>query len=306
MGFPHMVSTPRAEPETAIRERAQILMGLLDRYGALLLRGMPHMDAEKFERTARYICKDLISENGEHDRSNISSAVFTPIFYPETEKIKWHNENSFNRMMPGTIFFHCVRPALEGGETPIVDTRVFVEKLPSGLRARFEERGIMYVRTYQPGFGQDWRRILGVSTKAEVAAACDAHGISHEWRGSTLITRSRRPAIVGHPRTGRPCWVAQPTHWHPASLPRAQRNMIRATFPPGTEPRQCHFGDGAPIEDGVMDELEAIYQDLEVATPWDSGDLLIVDNFSAAHARNPFQGPRTLLIAMGNLVPLDL
>jgi alpha-ketoglutarate-dependent taurine dioxygenase len=38
-----------------------------------------------------------------------------------------------------------------------------------------------------------------------------------------------------------------------------------------------------------------------VAFPWQKGDILMVDNMLAAHGREPFTGPRKIMVAMAEL-----
>lgn len=51
-----------------------------------------------------------------------------------------------------------------------------------------------------------------------------------------------------------------------------------------------------------MREILRVYQELEVSFPWERGDVMLLDNILAAHARNPFRGERELLVAMGDMV----
>lgn len=57
-------------------------------------------------------------------------------------------------------------------------------------------------------------------------------------------------------------------------------------------PRNVYYGDGSPIEDSVMAEIGAAYQQAQVSFPWQQRDLLMLDNMLVAHARNPYQGDR--------------
>ena len=63
-------------------------------------------------------------------------------------------------------------------------------------------------------------------------------------------------------------------------------------------PQNTYYGDGTPIEPDVLDHLRATYQQAMVVFPWQKGDVLLLDNMLALHARRPFIGPRKILVAM--------
>ncbi len=41
------------------------------------------------------------------------------------------------------------------------------------------------------------------------------------------------------------------------------------------------------------------YEDCAVRFDWRQGDVIMLDNMLAAHARDPFEGPRKIVVAMG-------
>jgi hypothetical protein len=51
-----------------------------------------------------------------------------------------------------------------------------------------------------------------------------------------------------------------------------------------------------------MDHLRAAYRRETVSFPWQKGDLLMLDNMLVAHARDPFSGPRRVLVGMAEAV----
>lgn len=271
-------------------------------YGAILFRGFGITDAETFERFASVFTDQLFRENGEHPRAAISGGVYTPTFFPPEEHLLWHNENSFNDEGPAKIWFCCTRPADAGGETPIVDSRAVYTRLDPDLRAEFVAKGVTYVRNYGSGLGLDWRQVFRTQDRAAVEAHCVAHRLDFEWREDRLRTTAVRPAAIRHFRTGEWSWFNQVQHWHLSCLNEPTRESLLATFPVDELPRTCAFGDGTPIPDEAMAEICRVYRELEVATPWARGDVLMVDNILAAHARNPFRGERKLLVAMGEMV----
>ena len=271
-------------------------------HGAVLFRGFDTGSVSAFDKFTRSICSDLFVENGEHPRENITGSVYTPVFFSPERKLLWHNENTFNYCWPQKIWFCCVQPAEHGGETPIVDSRKVFECMDSAILERFMRHGVMYVRNYGDGPGLSWQQVFRTSDRAEVEKYCRENLIEFEWKDrDRLRTRSTRPAAIPHPVTGEYCWINQAQHWHLSCLDDQTREALLAVFAEEDLPRTCYYGDGSSIADEDMRSICQLYNQLEVSFPWQSGDVLMVDNISTAHARNAFSGDRKLLVAMGEL-----
>lgn len=287
--------------EWAEANRESVEADLL-RHGAILFRGFGIDTPEVLEPFARNICPDLFNENGEHPRESVSGNVYTPVFYPQDQQLLWHNENSFNWHWPRKIFFACARPADEGGETPIVDSRRVYQELRPEIRELFETKGVRYQRNYTEGLGLPWRTVFQTDSREEVERESAEDRIDLEWRdGDRLRTRAVRPAVVRHPVTGEPTWFTQAQHWHVSCLDPQTRDSMRSLFEDGDLPRQCHYGDGTPIEDEHMQEILDVYRRLEVSFPWQRGDVILLDNLLTAHGRNSYKGQRKILVAMGQM-----
>jgi alpha-ketoglutarate-dependent taurine dioxygenase len=278
----------------------------LCRHGALLFRGfnlaLASEFASGFERFAKTICQDLFSDNGEHPRETVSGSVYTPVSYPADKKLLWHNENSFNLQWPMKIWFCCSKPADKGGETPVVDSRKVFDSISPRTRERFIRKGVMYVRNYGESLGLSWQKVFRTTSKIEVEERCRKEEIDFEWKdGDRLVTRSIRPAVGKHPRTGEMVWFNQAQHWHLSCLDQTTRESLQALFKEEDLPRNCYYGDGSAIDDSEMDEILDVYRKLEISFPWQKWDILMLDNMLAAHARNSFVGERKLLVAMGEM-----
>jgi alpha-ketoglutarate-dependent taurine dioxygenase len=290
------------DPVGWARANREFVSNSLVKHGALLFRGFKVETAELFERFAQTITSNLFHDNGEHPRKSISGGVYTPVFYPPEQKILWHNENSFNHRWPTKIWFCCARPAAQGGETPLVDSRRVFDAMRPEVRRQFIERGVMYVRNYGAGFGLSWQEVFRTESRTEVEKLCRTNFISFEWKdGDGLRTVAVRPAVVKHPMTGEMTWFNQAQHWHVSCLEPQTRHSLLALFEETDLPRNCYYGDGAPIEDSVMEEILDVYRRLEVSFAWQRGDVMVLDNLLTAHARNPFEGERRLWVAMGDM-----
>jgi amino acid adenylation domain-containing protein/FkbM family methyltransferase len=275
-------------------------------HGAILFRGFDHDWTAEFEQFASAICDDLFNENGEHPRESVSGHVYTPVFYPSEQQLLWHNENSFNLRWPMKIWFCCLTPAEQGGETPIVDSRKVFQALNPKLRERFIEKQVMYVRNYGNGLGLNWETVFRTSDRSEVEELCRRTSMNYEWKpGNRLRTECVRPASGQHPATGEMVWFNQAQHWHISCLDAATRESIQSVLREEDWPRSCYYGDGTPIEDSAMAEILGVYKELEVSEPWLRGDVLLLDNMLTAHARNAYKGVRKLLVTMGEMSSYD-
>jgi alpha-ketoglutarate-dependent taurine dioxygenase len=288
-----------------VRTRKEEIEEALGTHGGVLFRGFDIFDAYLFEEVVGNLVEELLGENGEHPREALSGSVYSPVFFPPEQRLLWHNENSFNASGPIRIAFCCVRPALTGGETPVVDSRAVLRRLDEQLRKPFERSGVRYVRTYQPGLGRSWQDIFRTTDRSEVQAHCRRENLEYSWDGDILRTSAVRPAVLEHPVTRELSWFNQAQHWHTWCLDEATRSALESLLGKEGMPRQCLYGDGTPIPDEVMAQILQVYQELELSLPWRPGDVMVLDNILMAHGRNPLSGPRKLLVAMGDLTSFD-
>ena len=69
-------------------------------------------------------------------------------------------------------------------------------------------------------------------------------------------------------------------------------------------PFNTGFGNGDPIGEDVVQLLNRVYEANTAREPWQAQDLMLVDNVRTAHSREPFEGPRDVLVAMADPVRL--
>jgi len=275
----------------------------LQQHGAILFRGFTEPLVSTFEQFALGICPELFSEYGDLPREGIGGKVYGSTPYPADQTIFFHNESSHLHRWPMKIWFFCVQPAQSGGETPIVDCRKVYQLLDPKLREKLAQKQLMYVRNYTDGLDVSWQEFFKTAHKTEVEQYCRQAGIEFEWEdGNKLRTRKRRPAIAKHPKTGEMVFFNQLPLHHISCLDPAVRNSLLSVFGEGNLPRNVYYGDGSPIEDSVMAEIQAVYQQATVSFPWQAGDILMLDNMLGAHSRNPFVGPRKIVVAMGEMI----
>jgi hypothetical protein len=69
-------------------------------------------------------------------------------------------------------------------------------------------------------------------------------------------------------------------------------------------PFNTRFGNGDPIGLDVVEVINEAYEANTAREGWQAGDLMLVDNVRTAHAKEPFEGPREVLVGMADPVRL--
>lgn len=277
--------------------------------GGVLLRDYAVPDVETFQQFAASFGHPLLKyEFASTPRSAVSAStgagVYTSTEYPAHQHIPLHNEQAYAREWPMKIWFHCVTAAPEGGETPIADSRAIYRRMPAHILSLFEQ-GVLYVRN----FGEmdvPWQKAFNTDSRAEVEAFCARTGIRWLWKGDGgLRTMQCCPAVERHPVTGERVWFNQAHLFHISARDAEEREVLEALYGLDDLPRNTLFADGSPIDDAIVDEVRAVLDAETVSFRWEAGDVLMLDNMLAAHARSPFKGPRKVIVAMaqahGNL-----
>jgi alpha-ketoglutarate-dependent taurine dioxygenase len=270
--------------------------------GALLFRGFRIDSAERFEQFIAATSGGAL-EYGERSspRTQVSGRVYTSTDYPPELGIFLHNEQSYNSTFPLKIYFFCLRPAAEGGATPLADTRKIFAALDPSIRERFAARRYMYVRNFGDGFGLTWETAFQTSSRAAVERYCRANDIEWEWKGGDrLRTRQVRRAVARHPRSGAWAWFNHATFFHVTTLEPAVRDRLLEEFAEEDLPNNTYYGDGAPIEPSVLEALRGAYMQEKTSFAWQEGDVLLLDNMLTSHGRDPFNGARRVVAGMAD------
>jgi alpha-ketoglutarate-dependent taurine dioxygenase len=164
----------------------------------------------------------------------------------------------------------------------------------------------MYTRHFVEALDVGWQSFFHTEERAEVEEYCRRNSIQFEWADDgTLRTYQISPGVARHPRTGEEVFFNQVQLHHVSFLDTEVRRSIEALYRPEDYPRNVYYGDGTPIEDGVMQEILRVYNENSVSFRWQCGDILMVDNMLVAHARNPFKGDRRILVAMAEMMTIS-
>jgi alpha-ketoglutarate-dependent taurine dioxygenase len=275
----------------------------LRRCGVVLLRGFAAEDPAGFGRAVRALSPELLGYlERAAPRTEIADKVFTSTEFSQDQWIPLHHEMSYSHNWPSLLYFYCCLPAAQGGATPLASERTVTPLIPPEVRDRCVRSGVRYLRNYGPDLDLPWQEVFQTTDRAEVEAYCATSRTEYAWVGRDgLRTYATRQAMSTHPRTGERVWFNHAHLFHVSNMPpEVAAALIRELGPEGL-PRNAFYGDGAPIEDEAARLIRALYQEAAVQIPWQAGDVLVVDNFLAAHGRAPFRGDRQVLVAMSDL-----
>ena len=302
-----------ALPDTVawLDTQADRIQDLVATAGVVLLRGLDLSSAEDFRAVCAAIEPDLRTyTGGDSPRTGVADRVYTSTEYEAGLEVLLHNELSYAGWSPRLVFFGCLQPSLTGGETQIADGRAIYRAMPERIRAKFEDRGIVYLQHLwdadgNPGIGKSWQETFEKSDRAAVEAYLRESGMDWEWTDYGLRTRAAHAAVVVHPRTGETCWWNQADQWHRglASVKTSFGDERDPRFDPATAGEESlgnHviYGDGSEIDVADLETVRAVNRSQEIRFPWRLGDVMIIDNLLAMHGRKPYSGPRRVLVAI--------
>jgi alpha-ketoglutarate-dependent taurine dioxygenase len=294
----------RPDPDLSLADWAKGNLSLIDanllRYGAILFQAAGVTTQEDFEHLIETLFPETLSYvERSTPRTRVTDRLYTSTEYPASESIALHNESSYASVWPGKVCFFCLSPADQDGETPLADVRKVYERIDPEIIDAFNRREWMLVRNYHDGMGLTWQSAFQTGDKSVVEEYCRSGQIEFEWiGGDRLRTRQVRPAMARHPNTGEMVWFNHIVFWHITGLDDETREVMTSLYAAEDLPYNTYYGDGSEIEPDVIDHMREAYEKERVAFPWRQGDVLLLDNMLVAHGRNPFKGPRKILVAM--------
>jgi alpha-ketoglutarate-dependent taurine dioxygenase len=290
-------------PTSWLARNREHLEAQLLKHGGLLFRNFQLQGVDGFERFIKAIADELLEYSYQSTpRNAVAGQIYTSTEYPAVQTIPLHNEMAYAHSWPMKIWFYCLTPAEQGGETPIADSRKVFARIDPKIRERFIEKKVMYVRNYGEGLDLSWPTVFQTTDRLQVEAYCRQAGIEFEWRErDCLRTRQVCQAAAMHPRTGEWVWFNQAHLFHVSNLEPAVREALSSTYKEEDYPRNAFYGDGSPIESETLADIREAYAQETIVFPWQAGDVLMLDNMMMAHGRKPFAGARRVVVGMAQV-----
>jgi alpha-ketoglutarate-dependent taurine dioxygenase len=287
-------------------EHRDALRAVVAEHGSVLVRGLEPRDPAEVGAVFRRLAGGLMTEREAFaSRRTYADGVYSATKWPPNQPMCMHHELSYTLEFPGLLLFACLSPPTAGGATGVADSPTVLDALPAELVERFEREGWLLTRSYNDEIGASFAEAFGTEDRGAVERYCRANAIQFEWQpDGGLRTRQRRSAVVRHPVTGQRCWFNQIPFLNEWTIAPEVREYLVDVYGAEGLPFNTRFGNGDPIGEDVVELLNKVYEDHTAREPWQAGDLLLVDNVRTAHSREPFQGPREVLVAMADAVRL--
>lgn len=294
-----------ASADAWLRENVPLVESALNQAGAALLRGFEVVTPDALEAAIRVLDGAPMSyRENTSPRTTLKGEIKTSTDHPAEQAIELHSEQSYSRLFPLRLYLACARPATEGGETPIADTRRVLAALPPALVARLAEEGYLYRRVFRPDFGPSWQETYRLEERVALEAHLAWAGIAWSWDETGILrTEIRRSAVARHLRTGECAWFNHVLFWHHSSLEPELAAELMKLFGEAELPHAVFHGDGSSFEADEIATIRAAHRAETWPHAWRTGDLLVLDNVLRAHGRGPYRGPRTIMFAMAR--PVD-
>ena len=284
-----------------------VVRSVVAEQGAMRIRGLGLREAAEAEAVFRLL-GDLMTETEAFaPRTRYAPGVYSATPWPPNQPMCVHHELSYACEVPSLMLFACLVAPEVGGATPLADSAAVLDALPRDLVERFERQGWLLVRNYNDDIGASVADVFGTNDKGAVERYCRANAIDFEWQeggGGGLRTRQRRNAVVRHPVSGRRCWFNQIAFLNEWTLAPDVREYLADVYGPDGLPFNTRFGNGDPIGPDIVEVINETYEAHTVREPWQAGDVLVVDNIRTAHGREPFEGPREIVVALADAVRL--
>jgi alpha-ketoglutarate-dependent taurine dioxygenase len=256
---------------------------------------------DEFERFVRLFSgADFFNyAGGVSPRRALSGGVYTSTEYPPHLALALHNELSYSDVSPRHLYFFCHTAPETGGATTLGDSRRILRNINPKTVGLFKYKRVRYDRNLIDDANSDysWQAAFETDDKAAVENQCRVIGAEFDWKANgNLRVSQTRPATATHPETGEEVWFNQADGFHPSNLDAETRGWFvenKRGFSPRRAFRRRRADCRLDTRRNPPDSAKR-----NDSAPWQTGDILVLDNMLTAHGRMPFSGARRIALAM--------
>ncbi|RYD48714.1 MAG: TauD/TfdA family dioxygenase, partial [Verrucomicrobiaceae bacterium] len=148
-------------------------------------------------------------------------------------------------------------------------------------------------RTWQQSFQTEDRDLV----ERQVALM----GSEMEWCDTGVLIRNPSRGFVQHPETGEDIWFNSIGGYGFSRRVIGDRmaDLYDEYYGDGRPmPFGVDYGDGGEIDLADVAPLYDVTEKIQVALPWQKGDVFLLDNILVGHGRNTFEGDRKIRVSL--------
>jgi alpha-ketoglutarate-dependent taurine dioxygenase len=182
------------------------IRSLFKKSGVLLFRDFD-INTDKFEQFTNlfgtefmhYIggaqVRKIINKNGDQTISSVNFYTDSDKQQKRTFKLPLHGEMFYTKSRPTLLWFYCVAPPLEDGETTVCDGVQVYQELSEATKNLFKTKRLKYIRHYANG---EWQGRFQTDDLSELAKFCQESDLHLKIDKDTqaITTEYVYPAIV--------------------------------------------------------------------------------------------------------------
>lgn len=298
--FPHIIQSDREPLARFIAGHKRGIARQVETIGAVLFRGFDIDTAEKLDEVvAAYGEPGFTYEKSLSNavRINLTPRVFTANEAPSDVSIYLHHEMAQTPLYPSKLFFGCLHAPETGGATPICRSDWVLDRLKKEqpeLVAAFRDKGVTYTHIMpaemdpNSGQGRSWKDTFSVERKKHAEARLAELDYKWEWlEGDALQVQTPQLDAIRDLGHGEESFFNQ--------LIAAFRGWEDARNDPS---KSVRHGDGSAIDVAGLTRAIEIADELTYDLNWQTGDVVLIDNFRVMHGRRPYTGKRRVVASL--------
>lgn len=242
-------------------------LGYFKSFGVVLFRGFG-VDYEQMKTFAEKFSSRFVLDK---DRPIVDHRnQYVTLVDPGMHYVSPHCENANSPFRPDVIWFCCGVPASQGGETLFWDGVRVWKELSEELRQLFITNKIKFCQKFPAA---DWKRFLGVgATLADVKRTLNGiPGLTYKINEDQSVSIEYVCSAVVKTKYGHQDAFAN-------SLIAEYKNPRGAVT----------FEDGSLIPSTIINQIQQVMNNLTEVIPWQTGDLVMIDNSRLLHGRRSF------------------
>jgi alpha-ketoglutarate-dependent taurine dioxygenase len=267
--------------------------------GLVLFSGFD-VDTQIFERFTNRYSKDYMDHKGggalrevinkDGDKTILSVSYSYNVESQRTFPLALHSDRSYTKSQPPVMWFYCVKPAVEEGETLVCDGVRLCEGLSEGTRRLFKDKRIKYIRNYRDG---EWQLIYQAKELKDVERYCRENSLTFVANPDNSVTTEYACHAIVKPR-----WSDRDAFVNSILLVLWQEEDLKRTT------SLVRMEDGSKIPQAALDEVREVSGRLTRPVEWNPGEIVMIDNTRMMHGRRAFTDPkREIYVRMCRSVP---